>query len=39
MPCGLQVVGRPFGEERVLATMAVMQQLRPIALPEPHPGG
>jgi amidase len=33
MPCGLQVVGRPFGEERVLATMAVMQRLRPLGRP------
>ena len=33
MPCALQVVGRPFGEERVLATMAAMQRLRPIGQP------
>jgi amidase len=33
MPCGLQVVGPPFGEERVLALQAVMQQLRPLPLP------
>jgi len=33
MPCGLQVVGAPFGEERVLALQAVMQQLRPLPLP------
>ncbi|HEU4560976.1 MAG TPA: amidase family protein, partial [Longimicrobium sp.] len=33
MPCGLQVVGRPFGEESILATMAVMQRLRPIGRP------
>lgn len=34
MPCGLQVVGRPFGEERILATMAVMQALRPVGRSE-----
>lgn len=33
MPCGLQVVAPPFGEERVLALMAVMQHLRPIGRP------
>jgi amidase len=33
MPCGLQVVGPPFGEERVLALMAVMQRLRPMGRP------
>ncbi|HEX6746487.1 MAG TPA: amidase [Longimicrobium sp.] len=33
MPCALQVVGAPFGEERVLALQAVMQQLRPLPLP------
>jgi amidase len=39
MPCGLQVVGRPFGEEGVLATMGVMQRLRPIGRPAGEPGG
>lgn len=33
MPCGLQVVGQPFGEERVLALMAVMQRVRPLGRP------
>ncbi|MBV9107859.1 MAG: amidase [Gemmatimonadetes bacterium] len=33
MPCGLQVIGPPFGEERVLALQAVMQRLRPLPLP------
>ncbi|HEX8907062.1 MAG TPA: amidase family protein, partial [Longimicrobiaceae bacterium] len=33
MPCGLQVVGAPFGEERVLALQSVMQTLRPLPLP------
>ena len=33
MPCGLQVVGRPFGEEGVLALMAVMQRVRPLGRP------
>lgn len=33
MPCGLQVVGRPFGEEEVLGTMAVIERLRPIGRP------
>jgi amidase len=33
MPCGLQVVGPPFGEERVLALMAVMQRVRPVGRP------
>jgi Asp-tRNA(Asn)/Glu-tRNA(Gln) amidotransferase A subunit family amidase len=33
MPCGLQVVGPPFGEERVLALMAAMQRVRPVGHP------
>lgn len=38
MPCGLQVVGAPFGEERVLALQSVIQRLRPLPLPmEPQP--
>jgi amidase len=33
MPVGLQIVGRQFGEEAVLALAAQIQQLRPISLP------
>jgi amidase len=33
MPCGLQVVGKPFGEEGVLALMSVMQRVRPVGRP------
>jgi amidase len=33
MPVGLQLVGRPFGEEGVLALAAAVQRLRPIGLP------
>ena len=33
LPVGLQVVGPPFGEEKVLALMAVMQRVRPIGRP------
>lgn len=33
MPVGMQVVGRPRGEESVLALQAVIQKLRPIGLP------
>jgi amidase len=33
MPCGLQVVSPPFGEERALAVMSVVQSLRPIGAP------
>jgi amidase len=33
MPVGLQVVGRPRGEEEVLALMEVIQQMNPIGLP------
>ena len=34
MPVGMQIVGRPEGEEAVLALAAVVQRLRPIGLPE-----
>lgn len=30
MPCGVQVVAPPFGEERALALMSVIQRIRPI---------
>lgn len=33
LPCGLQVVGPPRGEERVLALQSVVQRLRPVGLP------
>jgi amidase len=33
MPCGLQVVARPGGEEAVLGLMAVMQRVRPLGPP------
>jgi amidase len=36
MPVGLQVVGKPFGEEGVLALSAQVQKLRP--LPPPSSG-
>ena len=35
LPVGLQIVGRPFGEEAVLALAAEVQRQRPIRLP-PH---
>ncbi len=34
LPVGLQIVGRPFGEEEVLALAKVVQGLHPIGLPE-----
>jgi len=33
LPTGLQIVGRPLGEEGVLALASSVQQLRPIGLP------
>jgi Asp-tRNA(Asn)/Glu-tRNA(Gln) amidotransferase A subunit family amidase len=33
MPVGLQVVGRPFGEEQVLALMHAIQDAHPMARP------
>ena len=33
LPVGMQIVGRQFGEEAVLALAGVMQQLRPIGKP------
>jgi Asp-tRNA(Asn)/Glu-tRNA(Gln) amidotransferase A subunit family amidase len=33
MPVGLQILGRQFGEESVLALAAQVQRLRPIGLP------
>jgi amidase len=33
MPVGLQLVGRPFGEEAVLALAAGVQRLNPLSLP------
>jgi amidase len=30
LPVGLQIVGPPFGEERILATASVIERLRPI---------
>ena len=33
MPVGLQIVGRPLGEEAVLALAGAMQRLRPVPLP------
>jgi len=36
MPVGLQILGRQFGEESVLALAAQVQRLRPIGLP-PNP--
>jgi Asp-tRNA(Asn)/Glu-tRNA(Gln) amidotransferase A subunit family amidase len=35
MPVGLQIVGRPQGEEGVLALAAVVQEMQPIGLPPP----
>lgn len=37
MPVGLQVVGRPRGEEGVLALQGVVQRLRPVGVPRPAP--
>ncbi len=34
MPVGLQVVGRSFGEEQVLATAGLVQDAHPIGLPD-----
>jgi amidase len=34
MPVGMQIVGRPLGEEAVLALAAVMQEVRPIGKPD-----
>ena len=34
MPVGLQVVGRPQGEEAVLALAAELQRVSPIGLPK-----
>src|SRR3989454_6455604 len=34
LPVGMQIVGRQFGEEAVLALAGVMQQLRPIGKPK-----
>jgi amidase len=36
MPVGLQVAGRPAGEEAVLALAATLQEQRPIGLPKPE---
>jgi Asp-tRNA(Asn)/Glu-tRNA(Gln) amidotransferase A subunit family amidase len=33
MPVGLQIVGRPQGEESVLALAAAVQEMQPIGLP------
>jgi Asp-tRNA(Asn)/Glu-tRNA(Gln) amidotransferase A subunit family amidase len=33
LPVGLQIVGRPEGEEAVLALAGLVQQLNPIGLP------
>ncbi len=33
LPAGLQVVGPPLGEERVLAMMSVIEELRPLGRP------
>jgi amidase len=33
LPVGLQIVGRPFGEEAVLALAAEVQRQKPIGLP------
>jgi Asp-tRNA(Asn)/Glu-tRNA(Gln) amidotransferase A subunit family amidase len=33
LPVGLQIVGRPFGEEAVLALAAKIQEACPIRLP------
>ena len=33
MPVGLQIVGRPRGEEAVLALAALVQEMNPIGLP------
>jgi Asp-tRNA(Asn)/Glu-tRNA(Gln) amidotransferase A subunit family amidase len=33
LPVGLQIVGRPFGEEAVLALAAKVQEAFPIGLP------
>ena len=37
MPVGLQVIGRPSGEEAVLALAALIQRTRPIGAPPLHP--
>jgi amidase len=34
LPVGLQIAGKPFGEERVLALAAAIQRLRPIGEPK-----
>ena len=34
MPAGLQIVGRPRGEEAVLALTARVQAMNPIGLPK-----
>jgi amidase len=34
LPVGLQIVGKPFGEEAVLALAKVIQEAHPIGLPE-----
>jgi amidase len=39
MPVGLQVLGRQFGEESVLALAAEVQRLRPIGLPDTREQG
>lgn len=35
MPVGMQIVGRPEGEEAVLALAALMQELNPVGVPPP----
>ncbi len=37
LPVGLQVVGRPWGEEAVLALCAAVQAIRPVGLPGLEP--
>src|SRR5437867_12478223 len=37
LPVGMQIVGRPRGEEAVLALASVLQQLQPIGQPPPLP--
>ncbi|HEX2091983.1 MAG TPA: amidase family protein [Longimicrobiaceae bacterium] len=39
MPVGMQVVGRPRGEEGALAVAAVVQRVREVGLPSPAPTG